>query len=290
MSRHRNTLLPDGMAYANGRRGQSPQIDLSLSGQHGYQHDVTTIPANTGYTPNNLIALLVQPPRGFRYMNDPQKMTATLKSLIETQSKTITGIRRGYNVSTSERAVQGAGLMHRDLTDVTEEISSPTHTYDERYGAAISNYWMYYIRMLMGDPNNKHPGIMNLSNTPPEDHLVDMYTFTTLYIEPDNLRRKVVDAVMVTNMMPNTSGVIETQYDPTSPREVPELSIEFNGLPVRTMGVLDYAQQKLNEIQYVNAGPFQRPSFIDDIDATIKAHDSGAMEDIDKAARSGMSG
>lgn len=108
MSRLKGTLI-DAQAYNRGRDGQSPQIDLSLGGQYGYQPDFAAYPSNTGYTPRNLIPILVEAPRGFQNLPNPQKWVAVLKSLMENQSKNITGLRTGITVEASERPVGGAG-------------------------------------------------------------------------------------------------------------------------------------------------------------------------------------
>lgn len=288
MSRARNFLLPEGVVNNRNRPGQAGQIDLSVGGQFGYQPDLRVYQSNTGYMPQNIIPFLMVPPRGFRYLPDPAKATSILKQLIETQSKSITGIRRGKNVTYSERQLDGSGRMMRDVQDVVDEISTPTHAYDDRYGGAISGFWNFYIDMLMPNSVTKQPGIMNFTNNPPEEWLVDNWSFTVLYVEPDVLRRGVVDAVMVTNMAPTTSGIIETQRDHTSPQDIPEVSIELNGIPERNLGVYNLAQQKLSELSYVNAGPLQRPAFIDRVDASVQADPNGYREDIQRAAQSGL--
>ena len=65
MSRLKGTLIQN-QSYAQGRDGQSPQIDVSLGGQYGYQPNFSAYVSNTGYTPRNLISLLVEAPRGLR--------------------------------------------------------------------------------------------------------------------------------------------------------------------------------------------------------------------------------
>jgi hypothetical protein len=287
MSRLKGTLI-DAQAYNRGRDGQSPQIDLSLGGQYGYQPNFGAYPSNTGYTPRNLIPILIEAPRGFQNLPNPQKWIAVLKSLIENQSKNITGLRTGINVEASERPVGGAGHVQSDPTNVTEEMSQPTHVWDERYGRPIHNFWQAYIRNLIAEPITKQPAIMTLDN-PPTDQLADIYSFTTLYIEPDPLRRGVVEAWLVTNMFPTTSGVLESQMDPTVGAEVPELSVEFRGLPVVSQGTRRFAQSILDELNYVNAGPMQRPAFVNEIDANIRAAvESGYVEDLQAAAQSGV--
>lgn len=287
MARIQNTLM-EGLSFNADRAKFAKQADISIGAQYGYQPDAEAYVNNAGYRPQRLISLLVEPPRGFSFLNNPEKTTQVLRQLMEQQSKTINGIRSGLNVEYSERALDGAGRMQRDPTNVTEEISNPAHTWDERYGRSIHTFWMWYIRMLIGDPVTKQPGIMNLSDNVPTDHLPDIYSFTMLYIQPDPLRRRVEEAWLQIGMSPNTSGVLESQYDVTAAADVPEISIEFGGVPFSTLGVLDFAQTVLDKINYVNAGPLARPAFLDKISADVLAGNKGYTEDIATANASGI--
>jgi hypothetical protein len=290
MSRLKGAVINvgQGLSYAAGRENHMAQLDLSMGGQFGYQMDAGAYVSNAGYRPQQIIPILIEAPRGFNYLPNPEKSVAVLKALIENQSKTITGLRTGLNVEFAERAIGGAGHMQRDPTKVSEEISNPNHTWDERYGRAIHNFWKWYIRNLIGDPQNMQPGLMTFGTNIPDDHLPDLYSFTTLYIQPDPLRRRVDEAWLITNMIPNTSSVLESQMDKTAGSDVPEISIEFGGIPVVSRGVQNFAQSILDRMNYVNAGPMQRPAFIDKIDADITSAERGYREDLAAAASIGV--
>lgn len=287
MARLENTLMK-GLSFNGGRENYAPQADLTTGAQYGYQPDAEAYVNNAGYRPQRLIALLVEPPRGFSYLADPAKSISTLRQLMEQQSKSFTGLREGLNVEFAERPMDGSGRMQRDPTNVTEEISNPSHTWDERYGRAIHTFWQWYIRMLVGDPVTKQPGVMNVSENVPTDHLPDFYSFTMLYIQPDPLRRRVETAWLQTGMVPNTSGVLESQFDVAAASDVPEITIEFGGVPYSTYGVLDFAQSVLDKINYVNAGPLQRPAFLDKIAADVLAGNAGYAEAVAKASAAGI--
>lgn len=292
MARLKNTILGN-VAFTRGHGGNNPTVDLSLqkAGQYGYQPNFEAYVSNTGYTPKNIIAILMEAPRGFRYLPDQNKWIATLKALMETQSKSITGLRRGVTVEHTDRQVGGAGHMQSDPTNVTEEQSVPTHLWDERYGAAINTFWQQFIRLFIMDPVTKQPGIMNLADVEqPTDALADMYSFTTLYIEPDPLRRSVVWAWLGTNMQPTSSGVLESQFDQTTGQPVPEISVEFKGMYVSNAGVRQLAQTILDGINYVNAGPMQRPAFVDAINAEVKDSENGYLDALKDAVASSVQG
>ena len=279
-------------SWAQNRSRNARQIDIDKGGPFGYQFDPNFYVSNTGYTPRNIIALLVEYPRGFDFLPQPEKSIAALRSLIETQSKNITGLRTGVNVESSERPIGQGGHQMRDPTNVTEEISEPEHVWDERHGRPIHNFFQFYIRNLIQEPITGQPGLMNISpevasGEDPQDLLADMYSFTTLYIEPDPLRRYVTEAWLVTNMYPTTSGTIESQFDPEAGQDVPEITVPFTGIPVVSQGVRNFAQNKLDEINYVNAGPMQRPFWPDGIDSDITAAERGYMENLSASASEG---
>lgn len=282
MSRLSGTIL-DGVSFNSGREAYAPAVDVSLGGQYGYQPNGEAYVNNAGYRPSRLIALLLETPRGFNYLPNPKKSIETLRALIETQSKQITGIRSGYNVEFAERPLDGAGRMQRDPSNVTEEISNPSHVWDERYGRAIHNFWKWYIRMLIADPITKQPGIMNLEGDRPTDHLPDLYSFSVLYIQPDPLRTRVEEAWVQVGMVPNTSGVLESQFDVTAATDVPEINIEFGGVPFNSNGIMEFAQAALDSINYVNASPINRKALLDKIQADILAGNNGYREDIASA-------
>lgn len=266
--------------------GKAPGIDLSKGGQFGYQAEQGAYVNNTGYVPRNIIPILIKAPRGFDLFPEKEKAVwiGALRSLIENQSKTITGLRTGLTLEWSERQFSKAGHMQQDPLDVKEVMSAPVHAWDERYGKVISRFWNSLVRLLIQDPQTNQPGIMNIVEQAPTDHLADFYTFTVLYIEPDPLRNKVLDAWLVTNMAPSTITELESTMDVAGGKEVPEISVEFTGIPYMNDGVTAVAQEILDQINYVNAGPQQRPAFIDKIGADIKAAQSGYVEDIAAAA------
>ena len=282
-----DAALMDNVAYRKDT-GSAGMIDMSLAGSlTDYQPDFGALVSNTAYTPRNIIPILLEAPRGYQKLTNPEKWVAVLKSLMETQSKTITCLRTGLDVEYSDRPVGGAGHMISDPVDVKEQMSTPTHVWDERYGKAIQKFWMSHIRNMIAEPVTKQPGIMNVTNEL-TDMLNDVFTFTMLYIEPDPLRKYAIEAWMCTQMSPTNSGTIEVQMDPTAASTVPEISIEFKCVPINNKGVLELAQRILDEINYINAGPQNRPAFIDSVDANVAKGEKGYVENIAEAQQTGL--
>jgi hypothetical protein len=103
----------------------------------------------------------------------------------------------------------------------------------------------------------------------PADILADWSTMTCLFIEPDNLHRRVVKAWVTTNMMPKETGPIEGKRDLTSASELLELSIPFTGISQYGLGVNKLAQAILNNINVTNAVPFLHKAFINTADSNV---------------------
>lgn len=280
MSRLRGRLL-NGQVHNAGRTNQTAQINVARHGPYGYQPNFEAYVSNTGYRPQNVIALLMEAPRGFQYLPQPGQSIAVLKALIENQSHQITGLQRGLEIESAERPLGAGGHMQQDPTNVTEVQSTPTHVWHERYGAPIHAFWEWYVRNLIAEPITKQPGFMNVDGSENDgDHLDDVYSFTTLYIEPDPLRRHVVEAWLSSNMYPTEVPGIESQKDVTGGQDIPEVSIEFASLVMRSAGVRSLAQEILDNLNYINAGPLQRPAFVNGPHPDIAAAENGYTESL----------
>ena len=277
--------LMRGQSY--GTESTAPQLDLSKSALHGYQPQFGNYISNTGHRPSPIIPFLLEAPRGFAFLPSPIKARSVLNQLMTTQAKSITGLRSGYNVEASDRQVSHAGHMHSDPTKVTEEMSVVNYTWDERLGKPIQTFWMHFIRNLIADPVTTQPGIMTLGYGTPTDMAADMYSFTMLYVEPDPLKRFVVEAWLVNGMWPTTSGVLESQYDPSAGADVPEIAIEFKGTPVSTFGIRQLAQAKLNEINWLNAGHQHQPAWVTGPTADVESAEGGWLKGVAAAGERG---
>ena len=279
-------------------RDTRPSLDQSVGMLHGYQPNYGSYVSNTGYTPRNIIPILLEAPRGFAFLPDSSKAVATLKNLMESQAKTISGLRTGYEVSFSERQVSSAGHMMSDPSNVTEAISQVSYTWDERYGKAIQAFWKHYVRNLIADPTTNQPGVMNIwqgavggngvIQHEPTEQLADFFSFTMLFIEPDPLRRYVFDAWLINNMIPHGTGIHESGYDVAADFAVPEVSIEFTGMPVQNMGVTQLAQDILTQINYIDAGPLHQGAHVPVTAPAVRAQGAtGYREEINMHAAFG---
>lgn len=273
MSRLTGAILADNNGPNTGRL--IPTIDLELFGMNGYSPDLTGWVSNQAFSAKPLICLLVEAPKGFQLLPNPEKWIGTLKSIVELHAQSIEGLTATLEVEIASTPIGGAGQQHEDFTNVTEGVSKPVFKIPEKYGNAIANFFRGWITNLMMDPNSKYPNVITLGTTKPTDNLPDMYAATMIFIQPDPTHTKVNHAWLCTNMFPNGSGEITGRRDLTSAQELVVHDITFTAITQFGVGVNQFAQTLLDSISLTGANPQNRAAFVDKIDADIAASKAG---------------
>ena len=285
MSRLSTTILTD--AYAGSRN--APMVDLSVSGQNGYQTDFATYVSNAAYVRRNVKAFLMEAPTGFQDTDAPAKWVATLKALVELHPKSIEGLNGGLTVEVVENAAGGAGEMHEDVSNVTRARSVPVFVWTEKYGKPVNTFLRNWIELFMMDPVTKVPAIMNTGTAKPSDVLPDYYSMTVMFVEADPTDTKVIDAWLCTNMYPKTDGTVEGRRELAAAMEGVDHSIEFTALTQKGKGVNAVAQTLLDSLTVTSANPNNRPAFLSAITADVSAATNGYAEQIAAASAEAVS-
>lgn len=268
MSRLSDAIM-SGTAMSRGR--STPMLDLQYGGQNGFSPNLADFASSTHYVRRNLVCLLMEAPKGFQFMPDPQFWVSALKSMVEVHAKSIDGFAAGLEVEVAETAVSGSGEMFQDFTNITRARTNPSFTFTDMYGRPIQNFLHDWITYLIGDPDSKVPMLSTIANVRPQDLLADMYSATMLFFEPDPTHTKVAKAWLTTNMYPKSTGEIVGKRDLTSAGETLELNIEFTGVSQTGLGVVSFAQQMLNRINLTNANPNLRNAFLQNIASDVLA-------------------
>lgn len=282
--REREALLAEQRGITTG--AQNRMVNIADGGMQGYAPDYTMVNSNANYVRPPLIAILIQAPRGFKDLPDPDAWIAALKAMIERHATRIEGLRSTLNVEWQETPIGGAGEMQQDVSNITRERSEPSFTWPEKYGKPFKTLLSGWILYLLGDPNNKIPMVVTRGLTDRVDVLPSYRGATVLFIEPDPTHTRVVEAWLSTNMMPNTSGPIEGSRDLTGGMELNEIQVTFSAVTQYGVGVNEYAQKVLDSLNLNNANPLHAPAFVDDIDADVKRAENGYVEQIDEASNS----
>lgn len=83
--------------------------DLRFGGQMGYSPDFTTWVNMHPYVSRNLVAILVEPPLGMRFLPNSDHWIGALRSMIETMPLSITGLNAELTVSVDSVPFGGGG-------------------------------------------------------------------------------------------------------------------------------------------------------------------------------------
>lgn len=285
MARLTDTIIGN-KSYGIGRN--NPMVDLDKGGQFGQQIEMAEYVSSAQYVRRNLIARVIECPRGFDYLPDADKWRSAFKALIELHPKSIEGYNAQLTVETQETPFGGAGEMIETPSNVTRARSSPSFSFVERYGRPMSTFFDMWITELLMDPITKTPNVVTRGAVDVVDLLPDFIGGTILVFEPDPTFTKVDKAWLTTNFYPKSGAPVEGRRDLTAGGDGLEFSIEFTAISQIGAGVNAFAQRLLDEMNLTGSNPNLRPAFIDKISEDVKKSEHGYAEQIANAARTAV--
>jgi hypothetical protein len=271
-----------------GKGAQAPMLNLLHGAQGGSLTNVAEYISNAPYVSCNLIARLIEAPRGFRDLPDPDRWVEALKTLVELHPRVIDGLKMGIEGDFSEIAFGGAGEVQQTIKNATRQRSEPVFTYDEKYGRPIWNFFNGWFRNLIMDPETKYPAVVSNNIAGLTDLLPDYRAATMLFFEPDPTHTKVMKAWLITNMMPKADGETDGKRDLTAEGETQEHQIGFTGIQQVGVGVNQFAQKILDSMNLTGLNPNLKPAFINAITADVKAGASGFAETLSAASKAAI--
>lgn len=291
MARLTGTVMPTPpIAYGRGRK--TPVLDLKNGGQFGPQVDMAGYVSSAPYVRKQLIAKVLEVPRGFDDMEDTNSWVVAYKALIELHAKSIEGFNSQLTVETVSTEFGGAGEELEAPSDVKRAKSSPSFSWVDKYGRPISTFWDNYILELIGDPITKVPNVMTraqMRNKPLPDMLPDYIGGTVIFFEPDPTMTMVDKAWLVTNFWPKSGAPIEARREMAAAGDMLEFSIEFSAISQVGFGVNALAQRLLDEMNLTGTNPNHREAFIQELDPALSAgaaKTTGFTEQMDAVAKS----
>ena len=286
MARLDNALL-DGKAF--GKDTTNAVLDLTHGGQFSWSPNHSEWINNQAYIRRNLVPIVLEAPRFFQLMPNPEVWVSCFKALIEKHCRTIDGYQAGLKVSFDDHPVGGAGEMHQEVTDVKRDRSEPVFTFIEKYGRPIQTFIEYWIRYGMMDPETKYAMVGTLASNVPSDLLADWFTGTILVFEPNPLHNKIEKAWITTNFAPQNNGEVIGKRDLTAASELLTLSIPFTGISQYGLGVNKFAQEILDNIKMANSNPFNAPAMLKEISQDVEAAVKGYKQSVADLASSAVS-
>lgn len=253
-----------------GLPGQATMLDPGRSGgQYGPVNTLKEFASDKPYVSRPVIAILLRQPAFFDTMTDGEFLTRTLRNLIERRSFKIEGLKGTVKWTVDEVALGGGGQFMKFVTDAKMDRSDVIHSYYELEGMPIANFHSIWGRYGLMDPDLR----MALANTlegGPTDWLPDQYTASVLYFEPDATNKKIIKSWIGTNLFPESTGEIDGNRDITAPGTKVEHAITYGGAYQFNLGGNTFAQSVLDLMNYTNANPMLRASFINEINPNIR--------------------
>lgn len=284
MARHTDDIL--------GNRGfvndtTAPQmVDPTYGGTMGPMPDYLHYVAAAPYVRRNLIARMLEAPRGFDNLPDADKRREVLKAIVELHPTSITGFNSQLSVENRDTPYGAAGEILQAPADVKRERPNPTFNFTERYGRPLSRFFDDWIVNLIMDPETKYPSVLTYQiGDAPADLLPDYIGMTCIFFEPDPTMRKIDKAWLCTNMWPLQGAPAEAQRNMTTGGESLEFSINFTSLAMVGIGVNQIAQILLNDMTLTGTNPYQRPAFVKEVQGAVQSGVMGYQEQLEAAAK-----
>lgn len=284
MARYSNPFFGN-RAYARGHAANT--IDLRQAGTKQFAPNIENLAANTPYVRRNVVPFLIEAPKFFQFMPDPELMIRCLKAFIENHTRTIDGLNQGLEVETADSPVGGSGERIQTPTNVTRAVSNPVHGTYELQGRAITKFMRWWITYGIGDENTKVPLIVSEN---PEvaamDYDLNFYSATVLYVEPDPTFTDVVAAWLCTNMYPTGTPAWEGSKDASQLGQNLDVNIEFTATTDVSMGTTLFARQIIESLNRAGMNPHENPSWLEDVGSEVKAADNGIADQLVRGAES----
>lgn len=256
-------------AYARG--GTMPMTNLDLGGQFGHSTNYPDYVSDTPHIRMPMIARVIETPRGFQHMDNPARWNAAYVALIERHARTITGMTSTLSLETRETPFGAAGEMIEAPAKMSRARSTPQFTWIDRYGRPITKFWENYALELIGDPDTQVPNVATRAGVQVEDFLLDYIGGTVLFFIPDRTFRYVDQAWLTTAFYPKTFPQVEGTRDVTVGNDLLEISMEFAGVTMSSVGVNAFAKEILDTMSITNTNPMYRRAFINEISADTLA-------------------
>jgi len=251
----------------------TPTVNLLKGGQWGHL-PIIGVESDSGnkhawmadqaYVRRDVIPIVLQTPKGFELLPHGEYFKKACVALFEKHARTIEGLDSSITVNVGEHELGLEGGKYQEPVNVTVAESNVTISLTEKYGQAIKNFLDVWIRYLIMDPQTKSPLIAQYLKENNNEGITingyrlnnnvwstEYYTMTVLFIEPDILNARVVNAWLVSNMFPRAIPNIIGKKDKKADKEIEELSLEFGGFALhsRNSHVRKLAQEILDKLK-----------------------------------------
>lgn len=271
-------------------QGRAQAMNLAKGGQNGAMMAPHEFVSSAAYAKQKVIPVVLRVPDAMQYLPNKDDWIRTLVELMTTQMTRIEGLNQTVEREFDTKQIGNAGEELETLIAARRQRSAPSYTWYGRYNDSITRFFMELNRLILRDPDTQCPGILALDSyraAGSPAFLPNMQGMTMLFIEPNNEMTEPVHAVMLTNMMAKTDGIVEMRYETHYTAEVPETNIEFTNTAMPPSAtVWNQARNYLNSLRLENLRPTDSKPFVDGIGANVAAAGAGFKEKIDSVVNS----
>lgn len=253
-------------------------VDGSLGGQNGAAPMIDKYVQNAADKTYSWHIRVVEFPRWTYLMSDPVPWQRAIKALWEVHA-IVTGIQFGLTADYLEQQVTFSNKVQYDSGQVIEASSSLNTSLPDKYGQYFYTLLHAWLKLSVGDPKTGRPGIAAV-NPEVRDALPDLFSCSLLCFSTDPLNRKVKNAVYIVNVAPRSDGAPDGWKDHTSAPRLNEMSIDWTGYQDTGYGVVQRAQEELDNSGLFGLNPDARAGYFD-IAPTVRSTSGGAQSVID---------
>lgn len=241
--------------------------DLSLGGQLGVGPHLPNIDGATPLSFSPAVAIITHAPTMF---NNIPNMNQILKSLVERHAKSITNIDFGYELDEGSAYILPDGQEVKVPTKNKRTAVSPNMTFAEIQGNLVWNFFRTWMSMI-SHPDTHASKLASLPISAITDPFVFSYfSMDMLFIQfdPTMLPENIIDAAFITTMYPKTTGQLGLKRE-IATIDVPERSIDFNGIVQHNSNVYNAAVKIATALQLHTASFDIAPPVADMIDDNV---------------------
>lgn len=186
-------------------------LNALVGGEYGYTPAHGSVDSNGVHyaqwmnsakqVPMNVIPILLTYPKGFDYYSGiKRKLIGTLKNLVESRAKNITGLNGTITTNTVESQLGFDGTLLKQVSNAQITPTEVIMEVDDIQGNAFEQFITFYQTELLPHPVTGMAGIGRNKNFNPDVYTLDYYTFSMIFIEPDITGRIANRVWLVMNM------------------------------------------------------------------------------------------
>lgn len=231
--------------------------NILKGGQLGAGFNTRNLDAATPLTFNPTVIVVLQTPTMYNANSDNSKVGKTVKALMETHAKQVTGIDFGYTLEVADQPFGHDGQNIQVPTQTKRSAVNPSFVFHELKGNLVWNLFNRWVKDIQDPDTNASMARLNTPNG--LDYVSSAYSMTCMAIQfdPTQHANHIIDAAIYTNMFPTDPGG-QIGFERTiGQTKVMERTVTFSAIVLhndftRTLGKAIATEMNINKYAYDN--------------------------------------